>query len=55
VQQYLLLLPFALEQVDLGAVELVISSSHLVAKGVLVAPDQLHISYVHTLVRYAWD
>jgi glycosyltransferase involved in cell wall biosynthesis len=34
---------------------LVISSSHLVAKGVLTAPDQLHISYVHTPVRYAWD
>ena len=43
VQQYLLLLPFALEQIDLGAAELVISSSHLVAKGVLTAPDQLRI------------
>ena len=55
VQQYLPLLPFAIEQIDLGAAELVISSSHLVAKGVLTAPDQLHISYVHTPVRYAWD
>ena len=55
VQQYLPLLPFAIEQIDLGAAELVISSSHLVAKGVLTSPDQLHISYVHTPVRYAWD
>ena len=55
VQQYLPLLPFAIEQIDLTAAELVISSSHLVAKGVLTAPDQLHISYVHTPVRYAWD
>ena len=44
VQQYLRLLLFAVEQIDLGASELVISSSHLVAKGVLAAPDQLHIS-----------
>ena len=55
VQQYLPLLPFAIEQIDLGAAEMVLSSSHLVGKGVLTAPDQLHISYVHTPVRYAWD
>ena len=55
VQQYLPLLPYAIEQIDLEAAELVISSSHLVAKGVLTSPDQLHISYVHTPVRYAWD
>ena len=55
VQQYLPLLPLAIEQIDLGDAELVISSSHLVAKGVLTAPDQLHLSYVHTPVRYAWD
>jgi len=55
VQQYLPLLPLAIEQIDLSAAELVISSSHLVAKGVLTAPDQLHVSYVHTPVRYAWD
>ena len=55
VQQYLPLLPFAIEQIDLEGYPLVISSSHLVAKGVLTSPDQLHISYVHTPVRYAWD
>ena len=55
VQQYLPLLPFAIEQLDLDGYPLVISSSHLVAKGILTSPDQLHISYVHTPVRYAWD
>ena len=55
VQKYLPLLPFAIEQLDLEKYPLVISSSHLVAKGILTSPDQLHISYVHTPVRYAWD
>ena len=55
VQQYLPLLPFAIEQLDLEGYPLVISSSHLVAKGILTSPDQLHISYIHTPVRYAWD
>ena len=55
VQNYLPLLPFAIEQLDLSGYPLVISSNHLVAKGVLLAPDQLHVSYVHTPVRYAWD
>ena len=55
VQQYLPLLPFAIEQLNLEGYPLVISSSHLVAKGVLTSPDQLHIGYVHTPVRYAWD
>ncbi|MFO0139108.1 MAG: glycosyltransferase [Cyanobacteriota bacterium] len=55
VQQYLPLLPLAIEQFDLNPYPLVLSSSHLVAKGVLTGPDQLHVSYVHTPVRYAWD
>jgi glycosyltransferase involved in cell wall biosynthesis len=55
VQQYLPLLPLAIEQLDLSAYPLVVSSSHLVAKGVLTSPEQLHVSYVHTPVRYAWD
>ncbi len=54
-QFYLPLLPIAIEQFDLSPYSLVISSSHLVAKGVLTSPDQFHISYVHTPVRYAWD
>ena len=55
VQQYLPLLPLAIEQLDLSGHPLVLSSNHLVAKGVLTSPDQLHVSYVHTPVRYAWD
>ena len=55
VQQYLPLLPLAIEQLDLNQFPLVISSNHLVAKGILLDPDQLHVCYVHTPVRYAWD
>ena len=55
VQRYLPLLPFAIEQIDLNDFPLIISSNHLVAKGILTNPDQLHISYIHTPVRYAWD
>jgi glycosyltransferase involved in cell wall biosynthesis len=52
---YLPLMPLAIEQLNLSQYDLVISSSHCVAKGVLTGPDQLHISYVHTPMRYAWD
>ena len=54
-RNYLPLMPLAVEQFDLSAYDLVISSNHAVAKGVLTAPHQLHISYVHTPIRYAWD
>ena len=49
------LMPVAIEQLDMRGYDLVISSSHSVAKGVLTGPDQLHISYVHSPMRYAWD
>jgi glycosyltransferase involved in cell wall biosynthesis len=52
---YLPLMPLAIEQLDLSGFDLVISSSHAVAKGVLTGPDQVHISYVHSPIRYAWD
>lgn len=54
-RHYLGLMPLAVEQFDLSAYDLVISSSHAVAKGVITGPDQLHVSYVHTPIRYAWD
>lgn len=54
-KSYLPLMPLAIEQLDLSGYDLVISSSHCVAKGVLTGPDQLHISYVHSPMRYAWD
>ncbi|MFL9828836.1 glycosyltransferase, partial [Rhodoplanes sp. SY1] len=52
---YLPLMPLAIEQFDLSGYDLVLSSSYAVAKGVLVGPDQIHISYVHSPMRYAWD
>jgi len=54
-RMYLPMMPLAIEQFDLSKYDLVISSSHAVAKGVLTGPDQLHISYVHSPIRYAWD
>jgi glycosyltransferase involved in cell wall biosynthesis len=52
---YLPLFPFAIEQFNLNEYDLIISSSSSVAKGVLTKPHQLHISYVYSPVRYAWD
>ncbi|WP_258002197.1 glycosyltransferase family 4 protein [Burkholderia sp. WAC0059] len=52
---YLPLMPLAVEQFDLSVYDLVISSSHAVAKGVITGPDQVHVSYVHSPIRYAWD
>ena len=52
---YLPLMPLAIEQLDLRRYDLVISSSSAVAKGVITGPDQLHVSYVHSPMRYAWD
>lgn len=54
-RNYLALMPIAIEQLDLSGYDLIISSSHAVSKGILVGPDQLHISYVHSPIRYAWD
>lgn len=55
VQKYLPLLPLAIEQLDLRNYDVILSSSHAVAKGVLTTPQQLHICYCHTPMRYAWD
>ncbi|RAT11651.1 MULTISPECIES: glycosyltransferase family 4 protein [Lonsdalea] len=54
-QKYLPLMPLAIEQLDVSSYDVVLSSSHAVAKGVITGPDQLHISYVHSPMRYAWD
>ena len=54
-RHYLALMPLAVEQFDLSGYDLVLSSSHAVAKGVLTGPDQFHISYIHSPMRYAWD
>ncbi len=55
VQKYLPLLPLAIEQFDLRAYDVVLSSSHTVAKGVLTGSRQLHICYCHTPMRFAWE
>jgi glycosyltransferase involved in cell wall biosynthesis len=52
---FLPLLMFAMEQLDMSDAELVLSGSASIAKGVLTGPDQLHIAYVHSPMRYAWD
>ena len=45
----------AIEALDLDGYDLVISSHHSVAHGVLTGPDQLHLCYTHSPMRYAWD
>ncbi len=52
---FLSLMPAAIEGMALEDADLVISSSHCVAKGVIPPPRALHVSYVHTPMRYAWD
>lgn len=52
---YLALMPLAIEQWDFREFDAVLSSSYAVAKGVLTRGDQMHVSYVHTPMRYAWD
>ena len=54
-RNYLQLMPIAVEQFDLQGYDLVLSSSHAVAKGVITGPGQRHVSYIHSPMRYAWD
>jgi glycosyltransferase involved in cell wall biosynthesis len=54
-RRYLPLMPLAIEQMDMSKYDVVISSSWAVAKGVITGSDQLHVAYVHTPIRYAWD
>ena len=55
VQKYLPFLPLAIEQLDLRCYDIILSSSHAVAKGVLTGPQQVHICYCHAPMRYAWN
>ncbi|MFQ5894543.1 MAG: glycosyltransferase [Nitrospinota bacterium] len=54
-RRYLPLMPLAVEQFDLRGFDLVISSSHCVAKGALTRPETPHLCYLHTPMRYAWS
>jgi glycosyltransferase involved in cell wall biosynthesis len=55
VQKYLPLMPIAIEQLDLRNYDVILSSAHAVAKGIITSPQQLHVCYSHTPMRYAWD
>lgn len=52
---WLPLMPLAVEQLDLSGYDVIVSSHHAFAKGVITGPDQLHVSYVHSPMRWAWD
>jgi len=54
-RRYLPLFPHAIESFDFSGYDLVLSSSHCVAKGVVTPPGCTHVSYVHTPMRYVWD
>src|SRR5262249_54189437 len=54
-RHYLPAFPAAIEDFDLAGFDLVVSSSHCVAKGALPAPGAFHLCYCHTPMRYAWD
>ncbi len=54
-QFYLSLMPYAYELFDLSAYDIVISSSHSCAKGIITKPNTMHVCYCHTPMRYAWD
>lgn len=54
-QRYLAQMPLVFESFDLDEYDIVISSSHSCAKGVITRPDTLHVSYCHSPPRYLWD
>lgn len=54
-RSYLPLYSMAIELFDLQDYDLVVSSSHCVAKGIIPRPDALHVCYIHSPVRYAWN
>jgi glycosyltransferase involved in cell wall biosynthesis len=54
-RQYLPLFPRAIEQFDFRGYDLVISTSHCVAKSAVVPPETPHLCYCHSPMRYAWD
>ncbi len=54
-RQYFPFMPLAVEQLDISQHDVILSSSHAFAKGVLTNTNQMHICYCHTPIRYAWD
>lgn len=54
-EPYLPLFPLAIESIDLSGFDLVLSSSHVCAKGIIPPPESLHLCYCYTPARYVWD
>ncbi|MEK6579796.1 MAG: glycosyltransferase [Bdellovibrionota bacterium] len=54
-RHFLPFMPSMIERFDLSEFDLIISSSHCVAKGVRKSPNAVHVSYVHAPMRYIWD
>ncbi len=54
-RHYFGFMPLQIEQLDLKGYDVIVSSSYLVAKGVIVGPDQFHLCYIHSPMRYVWD
>lgn len=54
-RSYLPMMPLAIEQFDMSEYDIVISSSHAIAKGILTGPNQLHLCMCYSPIRYAWD
>lgn len=54
-QLLIMLMPKAMEQLDVQGYELIISSSHAVGKGIIPASNAVHVCYCHTPMRYAWE
>lgn len=54
-RSYLPFMPYAIEQFNMSGFDLIISSSHSVAKGVITGPEQKHICMCYSPMRYAWD
>ena len=49
------LMPQAVAGFQLDGYDLIVSSSHCVAKGVIPPPGAVHVCYCHTPMRYVWD
>ncbi len=54
-RKYLPFFPMAIERFILKRYDLILSLSHCVAKGIIPSPDSVHVSYLLTPMRYAWD
>ena len=54
-RNYLPLMPFAVEQLNVSKADIIITSNHAVSKGVISNSNQLTICYCHSPIRYAWD